>query len=320
MLYVSTRSNTDVYTAYRALHEKVAPDGGFFFPFRIPSFSKNELDSFKKQGPGGTIAGILNLFFGQSLSAWDVECIIGRAPFRILPMNYRLLVAELWHNPGLSWEYLLKNIYALLIGKNNNAVPEGWVLIAIEIALFFGLYSVMDFSSAKGIDIAVTSGDFSDAISVLLSKDMGLPVNRIICVFNENGAVWDFINKGELSTGTAAVKTIIPELDRAVPVYLEYLLARCFDSGEVVRYVEALNSKTNYYINEESLRLLGNDLYAAVVSSNRIEQIISSVNRKNQYRIEPYSALVYGGLQDYRAYTGISKETLILIKRKEVST
>ena len=97
-------------------------------------------------------------------------------------------------------------------------------------------------------------------------------------------------------------------------------MARCFDSGEVVRYIEALNGKTNYYINEENLQLLGKDLYAAVVSSNRIEQIISSVNRKNQYRIEPYSALVYGGLQDYRAYTGISKETLILIKRKEVST
>ena len=119
MLYVSTRNNTDVYTANRALHEKNTPDGGFYFPFRLPVFSKEELLHLKKQGPGETIAHILNLFFGLGLSAWDVECIIGRTPFRVIPMNYRLLLAEVWHNPGISWDYLLKNLYALLNKKYN---------------------------------------------------------------------------------------------------------------------------------------------------------------------------------------------------------
>ena len=30
MLYLSTRNTTDCYTAYRALNESQAPDGGFF--------------------------------------------------------------------------------------------------------------------------------------------------------------------------------------------------------------------------------------------------------------------------------------------------
>ena len=140
MLYVSTRNNSDVYTAYRALHEKNTPDGGFYFPFRLPVFSHDELRTFTNQGPGETIAHILNLFFGLGLSAWDVECVIGRAPFRIFPMNFRLLFAEVWHNPGESWDYFLKNLYALLVKKYDEETPDGWVLIAIEIALLFGIY------------------------------------------------------------------------------------------------------------------------------------------------------------------------------------
>ena len=59
MLYVSTRNNSDAYTAYRALHECNAPDGGYYFPFRLPHLSADELYAIKKQGPGETVAYIL---------------------------------------------------------------------------------------------------------------------------------------------------------------------------------------------------------------------------------------------------------------------
>ena len=321
MLYVSTRNNSDAYTAHRALHECNAPDGGYYFPFRLPYLSADELYAIKKQSPGETVAYILNLFFGLRLTGWDVECVIGRFPFQIVPMNYRLLMAEVWRNPGESWDYLLRNLYGLLLGKKGNSVmPAGWALIAIEIALLFGVYSAADSLPENGLDIAVTAGDFSDVISVLFAKDMGFPVNVTICVFNENGAVWDLINKGELSTGVTAVKTSIPELDHAVPDYLEYLPFRCFGSSEVIRYTDACERKANYYIDDEYLHQLNHDLFAAVVSTSRVELIKSSMYRTNQYNIDPYTALAYGGLQDYRAYTGISKDTLILSKNRIVLT
>ncbi len=321
MLYVSTRNNTDVYTAYRALHESNAPDGGYYFPFRLPHLSPDELYAIRNQSPGETIAYILNLFFGLRLTGWDVECVIGRFPFQIISMNYRLLMAEVWRNPEGSWDYLLRSLYGLLLGKKGNStMPAGWVLIAIEIALFFGVYSADDIFPKGGLDVAVTAGDFSDVISVLFAKDMGFPANVTICVFNENGAVWDFINKGELSTGVTAVRTSMPELDHAVPNYLEYLLFRCFGSSEVIRYTDACERKANYYIDDEYQRQLNHDLFAAVVSTNRVELIKSGMYRTNQYNVDPYTALVYGGLQDYRAHTGISKDTLILAKKRIVLT
>ena len=43
MLYATTRSKMDTYTAHRALHDDRSPDGGFFVPFKMPFYDKNQL-------------------------------------------------------------------------------------------------------------------------------------------------------------------------------------------------------------------------------------------------------------------------------------
>ena len=48
MLYVSTRNRMDTYTAYRALHEKNAPDGGKFVPFQLVAFDAGEIEQLKQ--------------------------------------------------------------------------------------------------------------------------------------------------------------------------------------------------------------------------------------------------------------------------------
>ena len=63
MLYVTTRNTADAYTAYRALHEVFAPDGGYYVPFRLTAYSDEEISIIKTQTPGEIIAGILNVIF-----------------------------------------------------------------------------------------------------------------------------------------------------------------------------------------------------------------------------------------------------------------
>ena len=56
-------------------------------------------------------------------------------------------------------------------------------------------------------------------------------------------------------------------------------------------------------------------MFAAVVSRARVESIIPSVYRTNQYILDTYSALAYGALSDYRARTGSSGTALILMEK-----
>ena len=43
MLYVTTRNDRDAFTSARALTENRGPDGGFYIPVRLPSFSLDEI-------------------------------------------------------------------------------------------------------------------------------------------------------------------------------------------------------------------------------------------------------------------------------------
>ena len=81
MLYLSTRSKTDSFTAYRVLHSDCAPDGGMFMPMQIPVQDDVALASFERMNFGEAIASILNLFFGSQLSGWDIDFAVqGRCP------------------------------------------------------------------------------------------------------------------------------------------------------------------------------------------------------------------------------------------------
>lgn len=43
MLYVTTRTKQDTFTAARALSEDRAPDGGFYVPMRLPRLDRREI-------------------------------------------------------------------------------------------------------------------------------------------------------------------------------------------------------------------------------------------------------------------------------------
>ena len=309
MLYVSTRNTTDTYTAYRALHEDLAPDDGFYVPFHLPVFSDNEIAALRKQSCCETVTQLLNLFFGLRLQAWDVECAIGRNPFQLIPMQHKLTVAEGWHNPGNSFNYLLSHLYRLCTAeKSDGKLPVGWARIGIEIALLFGLYGTMEFAP-QGFDISVTADDFAEVAAISYAKDMGLPVHLIVCACNENDVLWDLVNRGECSV--ASVKTDAEHYN-----YLEVVLFKCLGADAAMEYIAACAFNTPYRIDEALQNVLASRIYAAVVSNDRIGSVAANMYRTNAFRIDGETAFAYGGLQDFRAASGISADTVIVAKER----
>lgn len=301
MLYVSTRNISETYTAYRALHEARTPDGGFFVPFYLPEFTTEEIAIMRSQSFVDVIARILNLFFGVGLSGWDVECAVGSTPVKMTALNQRLTVAEAWHNPDGSFRYLQNSLYKKMTGKNN--VPAGWPYVAIKIAMLFGLFTTIEDKQAD-FDIAATTGDFADLTAVFYAKEMGLPINMTICACNESCPVWDLTNRGVFSTN-ANVEVL---------TFMECFLFKCFGAESAKQYVSACKARESFQIDEGQLEEISSQMFSAVISTNRVDTIISSMYRSNQYSIDPYTAYGYGGLQDYRAKTGINKDTILLSK------
>lgn len=313
MLYVTTRNRTDSYTAHRAFREGFAADGGQFAPIRLPSFTKEQLADFRNMSFCESVAYVLNIFYSAHLTAWDVEFAIGKRPMKIKSIARKMTVAEFWHNPDQSMAYSIDRIYKLLFGNDSMVgKPRGWASIAIRIAFVFGTYCELCREGIELCDISVCGEDFESVIATWYARKMGLPVNNIICGTNENCSVWDLLHKGQMDTGAAVVKTDAPRMDQTVPCGIERLIYETLGLDESLRYLQKVYAKGVYRVPAELHTKLSDGLISSVVGQNRIKDLIASAYNTHGYFIDPYMAISYGALQDYRAKGRENRLTLLI--------
>ena len=320
MLYTTTRSHNDTFTAHRTLMHNRGPDGGLFVPFRIPVFSEDEILLLGQRSFNQILADTLNLFFNTHLTAYDVTFTMGRAPVRIQQLGQKILMTECWHNTDWDFAGMIRDLSKLILAdKKEEPSYTGWVGIGIRIAVLFGVFGELIRTGVAGpgnnIDVALVCGDFSGVMSCWYAKKMGIPIGNIVCCCNENGNVWNFICHGQLRTDTVARRTAIPEGDIVIPEGLERLISVYGGQEEVQRYVNSIHSGTTYYVEESFLKRIRNGIYVTVSSETRVMSTIPNVFVTHNYLLEPCSALAYAGLQDYRSRTGEMRTALVMMEK-----
>ena len=317
MLYVTTRLDRDAYTAHRALTESRAPDGGFFTPMQLPVFSHKEIAQLGEKPFSRNVAEIVNLFFGSELDSWAIEFAIGRYPVKTVSVSGRTTIAETWHNPTWRFERLAKGVEkAIRQSDDISQTPTDWLMIASRIAVLFGLFGELIHDGAvsrdEPMDLVVPCGNFAPVMAAWYAKQWGLPISTILVCCNENAAAWNLLHKGELRTDATLFNTDTPACDHVVPQDLERLIHAALGIREKERFLDCCTNKENYYLEKPQFDKLRAGISVSVVSGRRMESTIKTLYLTDGYISDPYTALCYSGLIDYRSRTGERRNALIL--------
>lgn len=290
MLYLTTRSKTDSYTAHRVLHSEQAPGGGYFMPFQMPELSQEDLFGLKDLSFNESIAKILNLFFGTKISGWDVDFAIGRQGVKFIIMSHRIYIAETWHNPDGTHEHLVRRLYKLLCGTEQTLTKPGvWFYTAVDIAVLFAVYGQLLRADILQFDAAFKAGDLQSLVALRIAQRMGLPVRTTVLGAEENDDLWEFIYHGDYSTKRDVL-----------PAGLEQLIYLLFGTDEVKRYLQIAENRKIYQLDKNALDAFSDGLFVSVVGVNRADNVIYNVKRNCSYSIGRETACAYGALQDYR--------------------
>lgn len=320
MLYATTRNNVDTFTAQRALKLDRTPDGGFFVPMRLPVFSHREICALKDQTTGEIMAGVLNRFFPCSISGRDVEFLLGRSFYRVTEISHRIQVAEIWRNQDLRFDRVVRLLTQRISAEPGISDAGEWMQLALRIALIFALYGAMEADGAHWVDVAVGTGDFTWPMAVCYARQMGLPVGTVVCCCNDNGGVWDLLQRGQVKVDTPALQTNTPEWDIPLPQGLERLIYGTLGRAEVERFCQICEKGGFYELDEETHALLRDGMYASVISGKRLSGVISNVYKTNGLILCPYSAVIYSGLLDYRSRTGESRPALMICEKSPMDS
>lgn len=208
-------------------------------------------------------------------------------------------------------EELDKNNIAL---SSANSINIGRLVPQI-VYYFYGYFKLIEQGEIKEgeqINVVVPTGNFGNILAAYYGKQMGLPIDKLICASNENNVLTDFFKEGVYDKNRELVLTESPSMDILVSSNLERLLFEIADrdSSLVKDLMDSLQKDGKYSITdsmEEKLK----DFYGDFSDIEEVYKVIKEVYEKENYLMDTHTAVAYSVYKKYEQKTGDSKKVLI---------
>ena len=173
-----------------------------------------------------------------------------------------------------------------------NSINIGRLLPQI-IYYFYGYFSLVRENKIKMneiIDIVVPTGNFGNILAGYIAKDMGLPVDTLICASNENKVLYDFIKTGIYDSNREFKKTYSPSMDILVSSNIERLIYYFYkDVNKVSELYDEFKRTGKMQIKE--YRDLFKDFDSAYVTNIEVLKEIKHEYQEKNYLIDPHTAV-----------------------------
>jgi threonine synthase len=189
-----------------------------------------------------------------------------------------------------------------------NSINWGRVLpqIVYYISAYADLLKSGAIKNGDKINICVPTGNFGNILAAFYAKQMGLPVNKLICASNSNNVLTDFLKTGIYDRNRPFYTTVSPSMDILISSNLERLLYALSgeDDALVSDYMNQLNTTGRYEVNDEIKAKLAENFAAGFTTEDETEQTIGAMWSEHDYLIDTHSAVAFHVLEQYRKETG----------------
>lgn len=166
--------------------------------------------------------------------------------------------------------------------------------------------------SGEKINVVVPTGNFGNILAAFYAKQMGLPIDKLICASNENKVLFDFFRSGTYDRNREFVLTSSPSMDILISSNLERLIYRIAGNSpeKNQELMNALKETGKYDVTEEMKEQL-KDFYGNYASEKETAQTIHDLYGRTGYVIDTHTAVAACVYQKYQADTSDDKVTVI---------
>ena len=169
-----------------------------------------------------------------------------------------------------------------------------------------------ELKAGEKMNVVVPTGNFGNILAAYYAKNMGLPIEKLICASNDNKVLVDFFQTGTYDKNRKFILTSSPSMDILISSNLErliYLIAGC-DSARNAELMKQLAENGRYEITPEMRGRLS-DFYGNYASEDETAEEISQVYHKTGYVLDTHTAVASRVYRKYRAESGDRTKTVI---------
>lgn len=164
------------------------------------------------------------------------------------------------------------------------------------------------------VNFVVPTGNFGDILAGYLAKQLGLPINKLICASNTNNVLTDFINTGTYSLHREFHTTMSPSMDILISSNLERLLFMMSGNNDqlVSHLMKELNEKGSYTLPEELTKKIQAEFKGYWTDENTCRETIKELFENEYILIDPHTAVALAAMRAYQKETNDPTPSIVL--------
>ncbi|MBR6400896.1 MAG: threonine synthase [Firmicutes bacterium] len=183
--------------------------------------------------------------------------------------------------------------------------------LAPQIVYYFYAYAQLVNSGritmGDKINFTVPTGNFGNILAGYYAKQMGLPVNKLICASNDNKVLFDFLTTGDYDINRDFIVTVSPSMDILISSNLERLLYHVSNSAEKTKELMTSLANGGKYSFKVDEGFVGE--YATI---SETFEAINSLYKETSYVMDTHTAVAYCAYKKYAAASQDSTPNVIV--------
>ncbi|MDF2908122.1 MAG: hypothetical protein K0R34_3443 [Herbinix sp.] len=202
--------------------------------------------------------------------------------------------------------YLFSSANSINIGR---LVPQ----IVYYVYSYTTLLKQKQITNGEKINFVVPTGNFGNILAAYYAKQMGIPIDKLICASNENKVLFDFFETGRYDRNRDFILTESPSMDILVSSNLERLIYHIADndSTKTAELMNALTTHGEYEITEQmKAKLKG--ILGGWATEQETKEVIHKIYTEYGYVIDTHTAVAASVYDSYIAETGEKSKTVIV--------
>ena len=207
--------------------------------------------------------------------------------------------------------------------KENNVVLSSansmnFGRLAPQIAYYFSAYCDLvnseEIKMGDKINFVVPTGNFGNILAGYYAKQMGLPINKLICASNDNNVLSEFFMEGNYDVNREFFKTMSPSMDILISSNLERLIFELCgrDASLTEERMLSLKKSGIYSISKAEKEKLDAEFYADFAEEEDCVETIAWFYDEHGYVLDTHTAVATCVRYYYQEYLNDKTKTVIL--------
>lgn len=160
-------------------------------------------------------------------------------------------------------------------------------------------------------NVCVPTGNFGNIFAAYVAKQMGLPIERLICASNSNNVLTEFLNTGVYDRNRTFRMTISPSMDILISSNLERLLYFIAGSEKTSTWMQELKETGTYTVDPATLKEIRRHFAGYYTSEEDTAETIRETWKNGDYLADPHTAVAIHAAEQYLTETGDTNPTVV---------